>query len=849
MKLAAMFSSRNVTTSSSNPAPVSGQHSPKKRTMNLEKSFVTQTMTDNSVYVGEWSHSTMNGKGTLVYLNGNILEGNWFHGKLSGEVKITYKNGDSFEGVISKNIVTEGNGVWRALTAEPSEFDYNGAWLNGMFHGFGTKKFEDGMVYKGEWQKNTRHGLGTCTFPDGTTFEGEFFADSREGVGRSCSPEGKVFLGVFSRNNIQSGRGYSVLSDGSVYDGEWAAGSKHGKGVHRLTDGSVYEGTWRKDQLHGPGKITTPTGEVKEGIYEAGVLIGAVGSKVQPALHNLAGLQQGLKHTQSNAVIHAVNNSAIGTSSARVTINATPVRTAPVVEAVTAAVNYVSMPTAIKVSSVHSPPSSSVTMEPAAPSAIPAAVPELTEPVTTSPEVVAPTEPSAVAAPKKRSRSKPFHFTDKDCVYEGGMYNNQRHGHGTLTHSDGYTFQGEFLKGLMNGYGKWSHPRGDYLEGFYSLGQLNGQGSRLVKGESYDGDFMNNLPHGYGVSRDAEGNTYEGDFELGVYHGYGTLKQANGTVTSGEFHKGQLVPKSEAVVSSTVNPVSGSPGAIKTSSSISDGSSSREHTNGVIGQAEIEAYKAAAMESLPRGSVTLTLPEGTYIGDARVNDIRRGYGIMTYHNGSLYIGKWYDNKQSGNGFMYYMQDGKLVSKYSGSWMEGKYHGTGKYFVLSDTGNGDKEMLRTFYEGRFEHGVRTGKGELKINNKTVYKGDFANDQFHGQGYQTDQSTEYTGEFKNGQRHGKGMLSYSNSPGTKKRKPFVGTFKNNLPCTGTGSVVRPTGIFEGKLVEGKEEGPGQFTSLEDKSVIKGVWANGELLPGIFCFTILYMYYLTFFTAVLV
>ena len=506
----------------------------------------------------------------------------------------------------------------------------------------------------------------------------------------------------------------------------------------------------------------------------------------------------------------------------------------------------------------------------------------------TATPTVKPTASTTSAPTKKKfanlTSEKLFHFTDKDCVYEGEMHDNQRHGQGTLTHSNGYTFQGEFLKGLMNGYGKWSHLCGDYLEGFYSEGQLNGQGSRMILGETYEGEFMNNLPHGYGVCRESNGTTYEGDFEQGVYHGYGTWKQANGTIYSGDFQNG--VKDGAGVLTFPngtkyeggfkVNERSG-PGKITypngdiltgnfVSDSIKTGlytysaNSENKEMAGTVVPWEAKAKKgkkekqdtstgasvalvattpgklthadpiiAAALAKLPLDSVTLPYPDGVYHGEVYNNNVRCGYGIMLYEGGSAFLGKWFSDQPSGSGYMKYVSNNVLTGTYRGRWAEGKYHGVGTLVTIVTDSQDPALQTQIIYDGEFEKGLRCGKGKVHNGNALTYHGHFANDQYHGVGFLREEIGFYKGAFENGEKHGKGMQNYQKISGAKTLEPFVGTFKNNLPYTGTGSVVRPTGIFEGKLIEGKEEGPGQFTSLEDKSVIKGVWANGEITSG--------------------
>jgi len=48
--------------------------------------------------------------------------------------------------------------------------EYYGLWFNGMRHGKGIKKFDDGALYMGEWTRNKMNGFGTYTFASGRNY-------------------------------------------------------------------------------------------------------------------------------------------------------------------------------------------------------------------------------------------------------------------------------------------------------------------------------------------------------------------------------------------------------------------------------------------------------------------------------------------------------------------------------------------------------------------------------------------------------------------------------------------------------------------------------------------------------
>ena len=90
-----------------------------------------------------------------------------------------------------------------------AETRYEGNFVKGIYHGFGTFTWADNAVYKGHWKDGKRHGSGIYTSGDGL----------------------------------------------HVYDGNWQDDVKHGQGYQRLLDGRRFEGTFI-DGLPGSGVLT-----------------------------------------------------------------------------------------------------------------------------------------------------------------------------------------------------------------------------------------------------------------------------------------------------------------------------------------------------------------------------------------------------------------------------------------------------------------------------------------------------------------------------------------------------------------------------------------------------------------
>ena len=101
-------------------------------------------------------------------------------------------------------------------------------------------------------------------------------------------------------------------------------------------------------------------------------------------------------------------------------------------------------------------------------------------------------------------------------TYEGQMLQEQMHGRGIFTSSQGYVYTGEFRYGKPNGLGKLVYDNGDRYEGSFLDDMLHGQGKyNYANGDRYQGEFQNDLPHGQGIYILTNGSIYSGTWEQG----------------------------------------------------------------------------------------------------------------------------------------------------------------------------------------------------------------------------------------------------------------------------------------------------------------------------------------------
>ena len=154
---------------------------------------------------------------------------------------------------------------------------YEGAWVEGMWHGKGRVQYLNGDRYEGDLKHGMRQGRGTLQYgPTNSSrkkvYHGEFQGDKPHGQGTlryGCHQESgcSQYKGTFFNGKCH-GHGRADFPDGH-YEGEWRNNMYWGKGKCVWADGRVYQGDFVKNRSHGYGKETYPDGTVRhEGQWE-----------------------------------------------------------------------------------------------------------------------------------------------------------------------------------------------------------------------------------------------------------------------------------------------------------------------------------------------------------------------------------------------------------------------------------------------------------------------------------------------------------------------------------------------------------------------------------------------------
>lgn len=168
----------------------------------------------------------MNGKGTLVNIEGAMYSGVFWNGLRHGEAEETFGNklGIRFECPLGNK--HGGIGFCK----------YIGNYRCGFFHGRGTFECIDGRKYEGEWLRGKRHGEGRHSY-------------LKYGEG---GDEQRLFIGF-------NGSLYRIRE----YTGMWIEGIRHGKGKVTYVNGDTLEGFFSNGQPSGNVKIVFATTKKK----------------------------------------------------------------------------------------------------------------------------------------------------------------------------------------------------------------------------------------------------------------------------------------------------------------------------------------------------------------------------------------------------------------------------------------------------------------------------------------------------------------------------------------------------------------------------------------------------------
>lgn len=167
----------------------------------------------------------------------------------------------------------------------PDGARYYGPLVDGVMHGVGEIRYQDGRKYRGEFSRGQIHGSGRYEHGGGV-YEGEFKEGAFTGKGRYTDPQGTVYEGSFVQWTLQ-GPGKATTKSGDVYVGEFQGGMYHGKGTLTYAkpreDGRTSQsGTWRWGSLQDPEAEKKMQAALEAALYEQKPLLDKSLAALQP---------------------------------------------------------------------------------------------------------------------------------------------------------------------------------------------------------------------------------------------------------------------------------------------------------------------------------------------------------------------------------------------------------------------------------------------------------------------------------------------------------------------------------------------------------------------------------------
>ena len=143
------------------------------------------------------------------YEEGNY-EGEINDGKREGKGIMIYKNGDKYEGNF-KNDKIEGKGIYYFNSGNR----YEGESKNGIKEGKGIMYFANGNKYEGDWKNDKRKGKGIFYYNNGDRYEGDFIDNKFDGNGIYFYKNGNRDMGDYSKGE-KIGKHVILTNNGQV---------------------------------------------------------------------------------------------------------------------------------------------------------------------------------------------------------------------------------------------------------------------------------------------------------------------------------------------------------------------------------------------------------------------------------------------------------------------------------------------------------------------------------------------------------------------------------------------------------------------------------------------------------
>ena len=182
---------------------------------------IINSSSGNTIYKQQFKH----GRGKEYFINSTgYQEGFFVNGKLNGYGEhISNAYGFSYKGYF-ENGVRSGEGI---LVMDgingTTKYIYEGSFLNGKYNGKGTLTYKS-MSYTGDFVNDLMSGKGVYLYSNGDKYVGSFVNGRWEGYGEYYWANGDYYKGNFS-NNMRNGNGELAFANGTKQKGLFENGN------------------------------------------------------------------------------------------------------------------------------------------------------------------------------------------------------------------------------------------------------------------------------------------------------------------------------------------------------------------------------------------------------------------------------------------------------------------------------------------------------------------------------------------------------------------------------------------------------------------------------------------------
>lgn len=174
---------------------------------------------DGYTYEGYYKNNLRHDLNAILRMDsGHVYEGEFRNDKREGKGKMIWPDGDEYEGDFLANNIT-GQGIYTTR-----DFRYEGEMKNGAPHKFGKMiNYRFNYEYEGEFWEGAQKGKGKITYMSGWTYEGDFLNNQPHGKGKRTDEQGVIYEGEF-RNGLPHGKGKLYTDQSLIFEGAFTKG-------------------------------------------------------------------------------------------------------------------------------------------------------------------------------------------------------------------------------------------------------------------------------------------------------------------------------------------------------------------------------------------------------------------------------------------------------------------------------------------------------------------------------------------------------------------------------------------------------------------------------------------------